>query len=45
VIASHRVADPHWAVAHVLQYGTEAEVVGPEEVRAVVRSVTERLTA
>ncbi len=33
----HRVADPHWLVRHVLQYGAEAEVVGPEEVRGMVR--------
>ncbi len=34
------VADPIWLVRHVLYYGPEAEVVGPEEYReAVVRAV------
>ena len=34
---THRVADPHWIVRHVLQYGGEAEVLEPEEVRGWVR--------
>ncbi|MFC1575522.1 WYL domain-containing protein [Gemmatimonadota bacterium] len=36
---THRVADPHWIVRHVLQYGAEAEVLTPEEVRGWVRGV------
>ena len=32
----HPVADESWAVRHVLQYGPEAEVVGPPEMRAVI---------
>ena len=32
----HPVADESWAVRHVLQYGPEAEVVGPPEMRAVM---------
>jgi proteasome accessory factor C len=36
------LADIDWAVRHVLQYGPEAEVLAPEEVR---RGVVERLTA
>ncbi len=30
------VADESWAVRHVLQYGPEAEVLGPPEMRAVM---------
>ena len=36
VIVRHTVADPSWAVGHVLQYAPEAEVVEPEGVRALV---------
>lgn len=43
VVARHRVADPHWAVGHVLQYGADAEVLGPEALRAMVREVAGRL--
>jgi proteasome accessory factor C len=32
----HPVADDSWAVRHVLQYGPEAEVVAPPELRALV---------
>lgn len=31
------MADPDWAVRHVLQYGPEAEILRPEEVRKMVR--------
>jgi proteasome accessory factor C len=33
----HPVADESWAIRHVLQYGPDAEVVGPPEMRALVR--------
>ena len=36
-IVTHRVVDPHWIVGHVLQYGADAEVLGPEEARGWVR--------
>jgi len=36
------LADTEWAVRHVLQYGPEAEVISPDEVRA---SIVERLRA
>jgi predicted DNA-binding transcriptional regulator YafY len=39
---THRVADPQWIVRHVLQYGPDAEVLEPEEVRGWVRWVAER---
>jgi predicted DNA-binding transcriptional regulator YafY len=29
----HPLADPQWAVRHVLQYGPDAEVLSPPEVR------------
>ena len=32
----HPVADETWAVRHVLQYGPEAEVIGPPEMRDVM---------
>ena len=34
----HPVADETWAVRHVLQYGPEAEVLDPPEMRAVMAS-------
>jgi predicted DNA-binding transcriptional regulator YafY len=33
----HPCADTEWAVRHVLQYGPDAEVLGPGEVREAVR--------
>ncbi|MEJ2207388.1 MAG: WYL domain-containing protein [Gemmatimonadota bacterium] len=39
----HQVADPHWVVSHVLQYGPDAEILGPESVRAMVRDVVQAL--
>ena len=36
---THRVADPHWIVRHVLQYGPDAVVLEPEEMRGWVRGV------
>lgn len=37
VTIAHPLADPAWAVRHVLQYGPEAEVVEPADVREKVR--------
>ena len=45
VVATHRVADPAWLVGHVLQYGTDAEVLTPPEVRARVADVAARVAA
>ncbi len=39
----HPVADETWAVRHVLQYGPEAEVLGPPEVRAMIRARLEAM--
>jgi proteasome accessory factor C len=36
---TYEVCDPHWIVREVLQYGPDAEVVEPEEVRGWVRGV------
>ena len=33
----HPMADPAWAVRHVLQYGPDAEVLEPETLRRAVR--------
>ncbi|MGD8360167.1 MAG: WYL domain-containing protein [Gemmatimonadota bacterium] len=38
---THPVADPHWIVRHVLQYGPEAEVLDPAEARGWVRGAVE----
>ena len=35
------LADTHWAVRYVLQYGPQAEVLAPESLR---KQVAERLT-
>jgi predicted DNA-binding transcriptional regulator YafY len=42
LVVTYPLADPQWAVRHVLQYGPDAEVVAPPEVRALV---AERLDA
>lgn len=33
----HPLADRAWAVRHVLQYGAEAEILAPADVRDMVR--------
>ncbi len=43
VVAHHRVADPHWAVRHVLQYGRDAELLEPEELRGMVMEAVGRV--
>jgi predicted DNA-binding transcriptional regulator YafY len=43
VVLSHRAADPWWAVAHALQYGAEAEILEPEDLRSLVVRVAEEL--
>jgi predicted DNA-binding transcriptional regulator YafY len=37
------VADPHWVIGHALQYGAEAEILEPEDLRALVREVARGL--
>jgi len=39
VTVEYPLGDPDWAVRHVLQYGPDAEVVGPAAVRNRVREV------
>jgi predicted DNA-binding transcriptional regulator YafY len=34
----HPLADTEWAVRHVLQYGPDAEVIAPVEVREQIRT-------
>lgn len=41
-VVEHPLADVEWAIRHVLQYGPEAEVVAPADVR---RAVRERLNS
>lgn len=41
----HPVADESWAVRHVLQYGPEAELLGPPELRALVAQRLQAMTA
>lgn len=40
LVVWHRVADPRWVVSHALQYGAEAEIVEPADVRALAREMT-----
>ncbi|MEP7087665.1 MAG: WYL domain-containing protein [Gemmatimonadota bacterium] len=42
ITVSHQVADRDWAVRHVLQYGPDAEIVEPAELRS---ELVQRLTA
>ncbi|HEU5170517.1 MAG TPA: WYL domain-containing protein [Gemmatimonadales bacterium] len=39
----HPLADPDWAVRHVLQYGPDAEVLEPVEIRHAIRDRLRRL--
>ncbi len=41
-VMEHPLADEHWAIRHVLQYGPDAEVLEPVELR---EAVAERLQA
>ncbi len=43
VVVAHTVADPGWIVRHVLQYGPDAEVLAPAEVRAWVAEAVGRV--
>jgi len=43
VLVRHRVSNPRWLVGHVLQYGADAEVVEPQEVRQMVREAAVRI--
>ena len=37
IVVAYPLGDPAWAVRHVLQYGPEAEVLEPDEIREEVR--------
>lgn len=39
----HPCADSDWAVRHVLQYGPDAEVIAPAEIRGAVRDRLDRM--
>lgn len=43
LVVRHRMADPQWAVSHALQYGADAEVLEPEDVRGLVLEVARGL--
>lgn len=45
LVVVHRVADPDWLVRHVLQYGGEAVVETPEELRRIVAERAGALSA
>ncbi len=45
VVIRHRVADLRWLVRHVLQYGAEAEVLEPPEVRELVVAAAKKLAS
>jgi proteasome accessory factor C len=42
-VAGHRVSDPAWLVRHALQYGADAEVLEPPEIRALIADVAARM--
>jgi proteasome accessory factor C len=44
-LVRHRVADPAWLVRHVLEWGGDAEVVEPPELRRLVGDAAERVAA
>ncbi|MEO8199403.1 MAG: WYL domain-containing protein [Gemmatimonadota bacterium] len=37
IVVTYQVASPDWLVRHVLQYGPEAEVIGPQSFRELMR--------
>lgn len=41
----HPVADESWAIRHVLQYGPDAELLGPPELRSAIRRHLDELSA
>ncbi len=43
VEVTYPLADATWAVRHVLQYGPDAEVLAPDDVRALVRDRLQRM--
>lgn len=45
VVVRHAVADPGWLVRHVLQYGPDAEVLEPSDMRRLVKQAAERVAA
>jgi proteasome accessory factor C len=45
LVLDHPLADRDWAVRHVLQYGPDAEVLEPAEVREAIVERLERLAA
>jgi proteasome accessory factor C len=45
LVMDHPLADRAWAVRHVLQYGPDAEVLEPEEVREAIVGRLERLAS
>ena len=40
-VVTFQVADPAWFVREVLQYGAEAEVLGPEGLREAVKRMVQ----
>lgn len=45
LVMDHPLADRDWAVRHILQYGPDAEVVEPEEVRQAIMGRLEGMMA
>ncbi len=44
LVVEYPLADEEWALRHVLQYGAEAEVLAPAEVRTRVRERVQQMT-
>ena len=45
LVVEYPLADEAWAVRHVLQYGPDAVIVGPERVRVQLQQLLHRLLA
>lgn len=45
VVVSHSVSDPDWLVRHVLQYGPDAEVLGPPSLRRRVAEAAREMAS
>lgn len=43
VVVTHEVTDPSWLVGHVLQYGTDAVVLSPRDMREIVAAAAIRV--
>jgi predicted DNA-binding transcriptional regulator YafY len=45
VEVTHKVADPHWLIAHVLQYGADAEIIAPAVLRSLAAATASKIAS